>query len=66
MIYGRAYITGASVVALHTSNEPINLVIIEGCDLCDLTLSDQTTYDQVSLVDGVVVGETVLTCTPVT
>jgi hypothetical protein len=66
MIYGRAYIVSNSVVALHTSDEPINIVIIEHCDLYDLTLSNQTSYEQISLVGGVVVGETVLTCTPVT
>jgi hypothetical protein len=62
MIYGRAYVSGGQVVALHTCDEVIKIVLIEGCDLYDLTLLGQTAYDQVSLVNGVVVGSNVMSC----
>ena len=65
MNYGRAYIQGSSVVALHASSEPITIVVIEGCTMYDLTLSGVTTYDQLSYDGLAVTGPTVLTCVKV-
>ena len=62
MIYGRAYISGETVVALQTSNQPIDMVVMEGYLMYDLTLSSETFYNQISFDGITITGDSVITC----
>lgn len=64
-MYGRAYVQGGAVVALHVSNRPIDLIVMDGCDIYDLTLSGDAMASDLTFADGAVSGPAVLTCTAV-
>ncbi|CAB4124409.1 hypothetical protein UFOVP59_3 [uncultured Caudovirales phage] len=64
-MYGRAYIQNGVVIALHVSDQPINIIMIDGTDLYDLELTHSIPYDQISFDGAKVIGESVTSCVKV-
>lgn len=65
MKYGRAYVLGGVVIALHASNEPISIIVMDGCDMFDLTMTQDITYAELAYANGAVTGPGVSDCMPV-